>query len=201
MTAALWTLVGFVSGSIMYALWLGKLALRRDIREVGDGNPGAFNILKAGGVGLGAAAMLLDALKGAIPVGLARWGFGISGAPLVAVALAPVFGHAFSPWLRFKGGKAVAVTFGIWTGLTIWEAPTFMGLLLGLAFSLVSVSGWAVLWMMACIGIYFLITYPDPVWLTIWLINTLILAYKYRDDLRQPLALRPAIQRLLWRSA
>ncbi len=200
MSTALWTVVGFASGSLMFALWLGRLALRRDIREVGDGNPGAFNMLAAGGIGLGALAMLLDALKGAIPVGVARWGFGIGGAPLVAIALAPVFGHAFSPWLRFKGGKAVAVTFGIWTGLTAWEAPTFMGLLLGLGFSLIAVSGWAVLWMMACIGAYYLITYPDPVWLTIWLVNTLILAYKYRADLRQPLDLRPAVKRLLWRS-
>jgi glycerol-3-phosphate acyltransferase PlsY len=194
------TAIGFFSGSLMFSLWLGQLALSRDIRSVGDGNPGAWNVMTVGGKGWGFMAMLLDALKGCLPVGLAAWRFGVSGWPLVLVALAPVLGHMFSPWLRFKGGKAVAVTFGVYMGLTIWEAPTIMGLLLGLGFSLMAGSGWAVLWMMICLFVYYLLTYPDPVLLTAIALNTLLLAYKYRADLRQPLDLRAGIKQRLWPS-
>ncbi|MCL4246999.1 MAG: glycerol-3-phosphate acyltransferase [Anaerolineae bacterium] len=200
MTAALLTVAGFLSGSVMFSLWLGRLALRQDIREVGDGNPGAFNVMAAGGKAWGFAALMLDVFKGAIPVGLGRWFLHIDGAPLVAVAIAPVLGHAFSPWLGFKGGKAVAVTFGVWVGLTAWEAPTFMGILLGLWFSIVAGSGWAVMLMTGCMFAYYLITYPDPVWLSVLALNAALFAYKYRADLRRPLDLRPSFKRLIWRS-
>ncbi|MCC6615747.1 MAG: glycerol-3-phosphate acyltransferase [Anaerolineae bacterium] len=200
MTAAILVIVGYLSGSLMFSLWLGRLALRQDIRHVGDGNPGAFNVMVVGGKAWGFAALMLDVAKGALPVGLARWFLGIDGAALVAVAMAPVLGHAFSPWLRFKGGKAVAVTFGVWVGLTAWEAPTIMGILLGLWFSIVEGSGWAVLLMTGCTFVYYLITYPDPVWLTILLLNGALFAYKYRADLRRPIDLRPSFKRLIWRS-
>jgi glycerol-3-phosphate acyltransferase PlsY len=200
MTAALFTAAGFVSGSLMFSLWIARFALRQDLRGVGDGNPGAFNVIKAGGAKWGAVAGLLDFFKGCIPVGLARLLFGITGWPLVIVALAPVLGHAFSPWLRFRGGKAVAVTFGIWCGLTLWEAPPIMGLLLAVWFSIVAGSGWAVMLMMGCLGAYYLLTYPDPVLLTTLVLNTLLLAYKYRADLRQPLDLRPSLKQRLWPS-
>lgn len=200
MNAALLTVAGFFSGSLMFSLWLGRLAFNQDIRAVGDGNPGAFNVILAGGAKWGALALLLDFLKGAIPVGLGRYFLGLTGWPLVVVALAPVVGHAFSPWLRFKGGKAVAVTFGIWCGLTAWEAPPMMGLLLALWFSIVAGSGWAVMLMMGCMAAYYLITYPDPVLLTILVLNTLLLAYKYRADLRQRLDLHPSLKQRLWSS-
>ncbi len=197
LTAALWTGIGFGCGSLMLALWLGKLALGRDVRAVGDGNPGATNVLKAGGVKLGALALLLDLLKGAIPVSIAKYGVGIYGAPLVMVALAPIFGHAFSPFLRFRGGKAVAVSAGVWMALTLWEAPTLGGLLLGLWFAVVTVSGWAVLLMGLCLLAYYLITNPDPVLIAVLVINLLLLSWKYRADLAQAPGLRDWLRRRL----
>ncbi|MBI1258792.1 MAG: hypothetical protein GC204_15085 [Chloroflexi bacterium] len=192
-----WAGVGFLCGSLMFSYWIGRWALKRDIRSVGDGNPGATNLLKAGGVPLGLVALLLDALKGALPVAFARYVLGLSGLSLVIVALAPIFGHAFSPWLRFKGGKAVAVTAGVWTALTLWEAPTLGGIVLGLWFSIVEVSGWAVLLMGLCLLAYYLLTNPDPVLLAVLVVNLLLLAWKYRADLRQPPSLRAWIKRRL----
>ena len=185
MTALLYTVGGFFAGSLMFSLWLGKLALRRDIRTVGDGNPGAFNVIVVGGAGWGVPALLLDALKGAIPVLLARYAGGLTGAALIPVVLAPVFGHAFSPFLGFRGGKAVAVTFGVWAGLTLWEAPTVLGIWLGLWFALLAVSGWAVLFMLLGLLAYLLLVVPNPVLLVIWAVNAALLAWKYRADLRR----------------
>ncbi|MCK6580861.1 MAG: glycerol-3-phosphate acyltransferase [Anaerolineae bacterium] len=181
----LWTGIGFAAGSLMLAYWLGWLALRRDVRQIGDGNPGATNVLKAGGWQIGALALLLDVLKGAIPVSIATYVVGLSGAPLALAALAPVFGHAFSPFLRFKGGKAVAVSFGVWMALTLWELPSFGGILLGVWFSLIAVSGWAVLMTFASLIAYLLIAHPDPVLIAVLAVNGALVAWKYRDDLRR----------------
>ncbi len=193
----MWTVIGFISGSLMLALWLGRLTLGRDVRAVGDGNPGATNVLKAGGAKLGALALLLDVLKGAIPVSIAYYAVGIGGVPLVFVALAPIFGHAFSPFLRFKGGKAVAVSAGVWMALTLWEIPTFGGLVLGLWFAVVVVSGWAVLLMGLCLLAYLLIAHRDPVLITVLVVNLALISWKYRADLAQPPGLRDWLRRRL----
>ncbi len=190
-----WAVIGFFSGSLMLAYWLGRAVTRIDPRTVGDGNPGSANVMKAGGMWVGVIAMLLDAFKGAIPVSIAKYGIGLTGVPLIIVALAPIFGHAYSPFLRFRGGKAVAVSFGVWTAITLWEAPTIGGLLLGLWFSVVIRSGWAVLLMMLCLIAYYGITNPDPVILSVLAINATLFVWKYRADFRHPPGLRDWIMK------
>lgn len=186
----LWAVIGFFSGSLMLAYWVGQWMLKTDVRTVGDGNPGATNVLKAGGFRVGGLALLLDMLKGAIPVGIAHFVVGLSGWALVLAAVAPIFGHAFSPFMHFKGGKAVAVTGGVWIGLTIWEIPTLGGITLGIWFAIIAVSGWAVLMTLTCLMAYLLIAHADPVLIAVMGISMALLMYKYRADLRQPLRLR-----------
>jgi glycerol-3-phosphate acyltransferase PlsY len=123
MSFALFVFLAFLAGSLPFSLWIGQLILGKDIRTVGDANPGATNVLRAGGKGSAALALLLDFFKGSIPVGIAHLWLHWSDWALIFVALAPVLGHAFSPVLGGRGGKAVAVTGGIWCGLTIWEGP------------------------------------------------------------------------------
>ena len=134
-------------------------------------------------------AVLLDALKGAIPVGLANFVFGVEGLALVAVAIAPIAGHAFSPFLGFRGGKALAVTFGIWTGLTLWIVPSILGILFGIYLILVKPSGWAVM-----IGVFnlliVLLFIGNPLWLGVWAGMSMILAWKHRSDLAKKPELR-----------
>jgi glycerol-3-phosphate acyltransferase PlsY len=196
--ALLWTVIGFFSGSLMFSYWIGRYALGRDIREVGDGNPGMTNVLRAGGKGPAALAFALDVLKAAIPVSIAYWLVGIRDVWLIPVALAPVVGHAYSPWLRFQGGKAVAASFGLWMGLTIFVVPMLGGLLLGLAYALVTTSGWAMAWMLAVLTAFIAFTYADPLFMAIILLNAALLLWKYRADLRQPPALRPWLVDRLW---
>jgi glycerol-3-phosphate acyltransferase PlsY len=199
MTTFIWFIVGFVCGALPFSVWVGRLALRTDIRSYGDHNPGATNVIRAGGWQWGALALLLDYFKGAIPVGVAHFFIGLEGVSLAVVALAPVLGHAYSPFLGFRGGKAVAATFGIWTGLTLGEVPLVLGLLLGIWFALVAVSGWAVLLAMFGLLIYLLVFHSASVLLMVWLGNTLLLAWKHRDELTQPPGLRPWLKKRLAR--
>lgn len=193
----IWTVVGFASGSLMLAYWFGRAVTKIDARALGDGNPGAANVMAAGGVGVGLIAMFLDAFKGLIPVSIAKYVVDLDGLPLVVVALSPIFGHAYSPFLRGRGGKAVAVSFGVWTALTIWEAPSFGGLLLGLWFAVVARSGWAVLLTLLCLIAYYLVTRPDPVIVAVLAVNAALLAWKYRADLRRAPGFRGWILRRL----
>jgi glycerol-3-phosphate acyltransferase PlsY len=179
----IWITGSFLAGALPFSVWIGRLVLRTDIRRYGDGNPGATNVLRSGSRGWAAVALLLDSFKGAIPVGLAYFGAGLSGWSLIMVTIAPVLGHAFSPFLGFRGGKAVAVTFGVWAGLTLWVGPTILGLGLGLWFAIVAVDGWAMMLAMATWLIYLLVRQPEPSFLMIWAANTLILAWKHRTDL------------------
>lgn len=199
-TTAVWSIIGFFSGSLMFSYWIGRWALGADIRQYGDGNPGMTNVINAGSKKWAALAFALDALKGAIPVALTKWAFGIAGGWLVPVALAPIFGHAFSPLLRFRGGKAIAVSAGVWMALTMWEVPTIGGILLGIWFSVVTVSGWAVLFTELSLLAYLLLTNADPVLLIIWAGNAAVVTWKYRADLRQFPTLRPQIAKRLARS-
>ena len=175
-------IVAFFSGSLPLSVWLGKIALGIDIRQYGDGNPGAANVWRAGGAGWGMLAVLLDFLKGAIPVALANFVFNLEGASLAVAAVAPIAGHAFSPFLRFHGGKALAVTFGIWTGLSLWLIPTILGLFFGVYLLLLKPDGWAVMAGIATLLIVLLFI-GNPVWLIVWAGMAIILGWKHRADL------------------
>ncbi|RMG45054.1 MAG: glycerol-3-phosphate 1-O-acyltransferase [Acidobacteria bacterium] len=107
-------LVGYLAGSIPFGLILVKAARGLDIRRIGSGNIGATNALRAGGVGIGVATLLLDLLKGVAGFlgGRAVAGPG-PGWEIGLLAAAPVVGHMFPPWLRFRGGKGVATALGV----------------------------------------------------------------------------------------
>lgn len=145
--------------------------------------------------------MLLDYLKGAIPVGLAWFIFGQNGWAIVPVALAPVVGHAYSPWLRWHGGKAVATTFGIWSGLTVGAGPILLGLLLGVMFTVFTISGWAVLLAMLSFGSFVILYYgpAHPEFFGVWLGNLLLLIIKHRGELSHLPDIRPGVFHLLRR--
>ena len=185
-----WIALAFLTGSIPFSFWLGKIFLHVDIRNYGDGNPGSTNAMRAGKKRIGIPALLLDYLKGFIPVFLAKFKFGISGWELIPVALAPVAGHAFSPFLGFKGGKAVAATFGIWTGLTLWAGPTVFGVCLQIAYSSQTSDAWSVMFGMMGVLVYLLLSRAELPILAIWFGNLAILAWKHRHTLKQPIKLK-----------
>jgi len=122
----LFSMIGYLAGSLMFSVWLPRMR-GRDVRSVGDGNPGAVNAFKAAGPVIGIAALLLDVLKGALPVAAAYGWVGLRGWWFTPVVVAPVLGHVWPLFLRFRGGKALAVLFGVWSGITLWEVPCVLG--------------------------------------------------------------------------
>ncbi len=195
MAGFLWTAAGFLCGAIPFSMLLARLTTGADIRHVGDGNPGAANAWRAGGWRVGAPALLLDFLKGALPVAAARY-TGVHGWELIPVALAPVFGHAFSPFLNGGGGKALAVTFGIWCGLTLHEAPLVLGLFMVLFYSAQTADAWGAVLAMLALGVYLTARQADSALLAVWLGNLVVLIWKHGRALGQPIRLRPRVLRL-----
>jgi acyl phosphate:glycerol-3-phosphate acyltransferase len=111
--------IGYLLGSIPTGVILTKLAGTEDLRTIGSGNIGATNVLRTGRKGLAAATLVGDMLKGTIAVLLAR-NLGGPAAAMLA-GLGAFLGHLFPVWLKFKGGKGVAVYIGILLGL-LWQA-------------------------------------------------------------------------------
>jgi glycerol-3-phosphate acyltransferase PlsY len=119
MIGALAFVVGYLLGSIPFGLIITRAGGGPDVRTIGSGNIGATNVLRTGRRGLAAATLLCDALKGTVAVLLAAH-FAGPEAALVA-GLGAFLGHVFPVWLRFKGGKGVAVYIGLLIGL-YWPA-------------------------------------------------------------------------------
>jgi glycerol-3-phosphate acyltransferase PlsY len=142
---------------------------------------------------------LLDISKAAAPVGWAYFNLHIRGIPMVLIAVAPILGHVFSPFLGFRGGKALATALGVWIGLTIWKLslPAVVGALVGIA--LFTPSGWSVMLALDGILAVLLIWLPDPLLLAVWFSEVLILAWTHRLDLRQGIHLRPWVTELFSR--
>jgi len=112
------SIFSYLSGSIPFGLILTKFLSGKDVRKIGSGNIGATNVLRTGNKFLAATTLILDVLKGYIPVVITQNYF---PEYTQLSALLAFLGHTFPIWLRFKGGKGVA---------------TYLGVLLGLSYSL-----------------------------------------------------------------
>ena len=132
---AICAVVSFFIGAIPFGLILGRVFNHTDIRKAGSGNIGTTNALRVAGPKVAALTLLLDCLKGAICVLIARpliadlgYGFppsimapGAAGDWMLGViCLAAVWGHIFSPYLNFHGGKGIAVGLGV---ILAWYWP------------------------------------------------------------------------------
>jgi len=111
--------LSYLSGSIPFGFIFSKFK-GVDITKLGSGNIGATNISRVFGVKWALLIGILDVLKGAIPVYLAKQS-GYDGWNLATICLSPIVGNIFSLWLNFKGGKAVSTTFGVLLVLLGWQ--------------------------------------------------------------------------------
>ncbi|MEM8624689.1 MAG: glycerol-3-phosphate 1-O-acyltransferase PlsY [Pseudomonadota bacterium] len=101
---------GYLAGSIPFGLIIARLFRLGDLRSIGSGNIGATNVLRTGSRAAAAITLLLDGLKGALPViFFLGWG-DLTGQ---AAGIGAFAGHCLPVWLRFRGGKGVATFFGI----------------------------------------------------------------------------------------
>jgi len=126
--AIVFTLIGYFSGSILYAPLFGKLLKGRDILEESrDQNPGTANAFMYGGFLCGILTLCCDLVKGFFPVYLyLRIGNRPIGAELAMVLAAPVVGHIFPVFFGFRGGKGIATSFGSLLGLLPETVPVLL---------------------------------------------------------------------------
>ena len=185
---AIWIIIGFISGAVPWALIVGRLLGRNDIRGVGDGNPGATNAWKSGGWVPGILSMALEVGKGLIPVYIAIRYLDLTSDTtvqlgLALIAIAPVIGHAWSPFLRFKGGKALAASWGSWIGITDGDALLEGCILLAIMHALQKNHAVTVT---ACLVGFFLVFLPTHQLgmciASLWLMNIMIVIYKHRHE-------------------
>ena len=115
-------LISYLFGSIPFGLFLTKIFLKKDIREIGSGNIGATNVLRAGNKILGYSTLVLDILKAVLPILYIKF---FMNDYLYISALSIFIGHVFPIWLKFKGGKGVASYLGILCCLDIFTALIF----------------------------------------------------------------------------
>lgn len=119
-SALIAVVASYLLGSLSFAVIVSRAMGMADPRSYGSGNPGATNVLRSGRKGAALATLLLDALKGWLPVFLinhygAAWGWG--GGVAALAGLAAFFGHLYPVFFRFQGGKGVATAAGVLLGI------------------------------------------------------------------------------------
>ena len=127
----------YLIGSLSFAVIVSRVMGLNDPRTYGSGNPGATNVLRSGSKAAAAVTLLLDALKGLVPVLLVKlFGehFGLGDSTLALVALAAFLGHLYPVFFGFKGGKGVATALGVLLGISGW-----LGLATALTWLLIAV--------------------------------------------------------------
>ena len=174
-------LFGYLLGSIPFGLVLTRFAGTQDIRSIGSGSIGATNVLRTGRKGLAAGTLLLDALKGTAAVVIAGY---IAGPNAAMVAgLGAFLGHLFPVWLKFKGGKGVAVYIGILLGLFWPAALVFCVLWLATAFTTRYSSLSALV--ASFITPLFLWWFGHPALASLFVVMTLLLFYAHRENIKR----------------
>ena len=116
-------IISYLMGSIPFGFILTKIFLKKDIREVGSGNIGATNTLRAGNKLIGYLTLTLDIIKAIIPVIYTKIYFPDF---LYLASLCAFLGHVFPVWLKFKGGKGVATYVGILFSINIYFGIIFI---------------------------------------------------------------------------
>jgi len=117
------TVAAYLLGSLSFAVIVSRLMGLNDPRTYGSKNPGATNVLRSGNKAAAVVTLLFDALKGWLPVVLARWygqPYGLEEGTMALVGLAAFVGHLWPVFFRFQGGKGVATAAGVLLGISVW---------------------------------------------------------------------------------
>lgn len=117
------TVLAYLIGSLSFAVVVSRVMGLSDPRTYGSKNPGATNVLRSGSKKAAVLTLLLDALKGWLPVFVVKgWGeaFGLGDGTVALVGLAAFLGHLWPVFFRFQGGKGVATAAGVIFGFEPW---------------------------------------------------------------------------------
>ena len=178
-------LLGYLFGSIPFALLLTR-PLGIDLRAAGSRNVGAANVLRTAGVAPAVAVMLLDGLKGAVAVLVARLMTG-NLVVVTTAGLAAIVGHVYPAWLHFRGGKGVAASAGVFAMLapyaTAIAAVVFVATIVVTRFiSAGSIAGALALAVAAAVG-----NAPAPVVVGA-VLAAILVVFRHRDNVSRLIA-------------
>jgi glycerol-3-phosphate acyltransferase PlsY len=175
--------VAFLAGSIPFGYVIGRLFYRTDIRASGSGNIGAMNALRTLGTAGGASVLILDGLKGFVPVFVVLAMLHDDVLASIA-AVAAVLGHCFSPWLGWKGGKGVATSFGAIFGLS-WQAGlvAVVGWIAGALATQYSSVGSMLGSLVAPVALWFFVRSPAETAYGVF--AALFIIYRHRDNIER----------------
>jgi len=196
-TTLLLAVAAFGLASVPFSVLIGHWLLGKDVREYGDGNPGAFNVFRAGGQKSGYLAVFLDVGKGVPFVFMAHSLFDLPVMSIVVVAVCAVLGHAFSPFLQWHGGKAVAVTFGVLLALPQYEVLLAFIVCVVVGALFIEADAWTVIFGAAGTLSYLAVTRGSSWEVLLMLCILAVFAVKHFNDLRTFPGLRGRLVRWL----
>jgi len=174
-------LLGYLFGSIPFGLILTRLAGTEDLRSIGSGSIGATNVLRTGRKGIAAATLLGDALKGTLAVIICGYYGGPNAAMLAAFGA--FLGHLYPVWLKFKGGKGVAVYIGVLIGL-LWPAAIVFCVVWLVTAAAMRYSSLAAL-IAAFVTPLFLWWFGQPALASLFVAMSLLLFYAHRENIKR----------------
>jgi glycerol-3-phosphate acyltransferase PlsY len=186
------TLADYLIGSLSFAVIVSRLMGLNDPRTYGSKNPGATNVLRSGSKPAAAVTLLLDGVKGWLPVMLVRWfgkPYGMEEGTVALVALAAFLGHLWPVFFRFVGGKGVATALGVFFGI-----DAFLGLAAALTWLIIAFffrySSLASLVTAAFAPVYYVFGgghawYMDKSILLVLFVMGALLAYRHRENIQR----------------
>lgn len=182
-------IIGYLLGSIPFALVIGKLFFKTDVREHGSGNLGGSNAGRILGPKVGASVIILDVLKVTFAIFITSH-FEYSEMASIWAGFAAAFGHCYPLFAGFKGGKAVATMFGFLLGISIFTFQDASMLLVPLvAFIIVLLLGKMVSLasIVAAItsSIYIFIDSPADSTRVASILLTILLIYRHRSNIQR----------------
>ena len=177
-------IAAFWLGACPFSLWLGRWFMKDDIRRYGDHNPGAYNVFRAGNIKIGILALFLDIAKGIPCVLLAHAVFKLPDPAVYAIGLCAILGHAYSPLLHFRGGRALAVTAGVLLAQPYLNIFLATMLFIFLSFLFSQINAWTVIFGIMAATIYTAISHGISWALLFMLLMLSIIVIKHFGDLK-----------------
>lgn len=173
---------GYLFGSISTAVLTCRLMGLPDPRTEGSRNPGATNVLRLGGKKAAFLTLTGDMLKGLLPVLIAQ---ALQASPLIlsATALAAFLGHLYPVFFGFQGGKGVATALGVILGLYLPAGLGVAAIWLLMAF-LFRISSLSALTAMLLAPVVFWLLKPEPAFISVMIVITLMLFWRHRSNIR-----------------
>ncbi len=180
-------LLAYLTGSVSSAIIVCKMMGLADPRENGSGNPGATNVMRIGGKKAAAITLVGDALKGLLPVLLAK-ALGVDSLLLSLVVFAAFLGHLYPVFFGFKGGKGVATSLGVTLGVD-WLLGLSVAATWFLVYKIGRISSLAALVAATLTPFYvWLIVGDDVNMITIFALISVILLWRHKSNIQRLLA-------------